>query len=149
MHAAPPVRMACDVGGGWRRAHALVAASAAAVFVVWAGRWLQFDAAVTAAAAVLAAGAAGLFALRAMAQRRCDLDWDGQRWRVTDSDAEGGAVEVVFDLGSWMLLRWTTMPGRQARWLTVRRVDAGGGWAAWRAALYGPVPRAEAAPPRR
>lgn len=79
------------------------------------------------------------------------LRWDRQGWYLMemsrDSDEIGPVqVQVMIDLGGWMLLKFTSdapREGRCARWLPVQRHGLEARWHALRCAVYSP--RAERA----
>jgi hypothetical protein len=128
---APPVSLSCDGGGGWRVAQALLAAAAGGSLAAWAGLHgglaLAAAGAVASAAAVLA-GALGWYRAR---PQPAELRWDGQCWSLGGS---AGQVDVMIDLGAWMLLRFRPAAAGAARWLPVP--DAGPMRHGLRAALF-------------
>lgn len=152
MHAAPPVRMKLapdTMGSGFA---ALCAGLAAANFTAWVAAALAWPLGGAVAAAALAAVLA--VALAGWA-RRCGesaagvLAWDGAAWSWTPASAPPivGEPRVALDLGAWILLRFaaSAAPAR-VRWLAPSRRQAAAAWPFWRAALYAPRPRPEAAP---
>jgi hypothetical protein len=134
----------------------LVAASAAALAAGVAGISGRSDdlslwgGVLMAATLLLALLGAGL----SLRRRPVRLRWDSQDWYLTEARplraAEIGPlqVEVMIDLGSWLLLK-VMSPGAPkrlaARWLPVQRRGIEDRWHALRCALYSP--RAEAAQP--
>ena len=78
------------------------------------------------------------------------LRWDTQRWHLGPADTAGqepwaGELNVVIDLGSWMLLRFRPDAAnslRAARWLPVQRGGLEAQWHALRCAVYSPRPAA-------
>ena len=75
------------------------------------------------------------------------LAWDGQHWRA---DGCPGRVDLMIDLGPWMLLRLQPdEPARRAIWIPVSAADAGASRHALRAAVYSrrskPTPSAQSA----
>ena len=64
------------------------------------------------------------------------LAWDTATWSWSegDPDVRTGALEVVLDLQSLLLLRWSS-PGR-ARWLWAERARLPARWDALRRAVY-------------
>jgi hypothetical protein len=138
---APPVSLRCDGSAAWRGLHALLAATAAASLAAWVllhgGAEASTAGAASAAAALLAAAAGWLRARPEPAELR----WDGQAWWL---DGAAGRVDVMMDLGPWMLLRFRPTAGA-SRWLPVP--DAGPARHGLRAALYSRAAvRAPAAP---
>jgi hypothetical protein len=71
----------------------------------------------------------------------CDLVWNGQTWTA---DGAPSRVEVVFDMGSWLLLRLRPegIPAKVARWrwIPVAAADVGADFHALRVAVYGALP---------
>ena len=73
-------------------------------------------------------------------QRQYSLGWDGAVWRLNtghDEDSPEGRIDVVIDLGGWMLLRWQGRALAAPRWLPVGAGDGGPRWRALRAAAHG------------
>ena len=71
------------------------------------------------------------------------LAWDGQRW---SADGRPGGLELMIDLGPWMLLRLQPdEPARRAIWIPVSVADAGAAWHALRAAVYSRAAKSTAA----
>ena len=78
----------------------------------------------------------------------CRLSWQAQRWQLTPltlageaaGPSEAGEVQLAWDLGSWMGVRWRGAEGA-SRWLAfsehpVARTGQGASaWHAWRVAL--------------
>jgi len=127
---APPVSLRCDGSAAWRMLHALLAAAAAASLVAWGllhGGAQEASAGAASAVAALLAAAAGWFAAR---PESAELRWDGQAWWL---DGAAGRVDVMMDLGPWMLLRFRPAAG-VSRWLPVP--GAGPTRHGLRAALY-------------
>ncbi|MBU6260951.1 MAG: hypothetical protein KGL18_15725 [Burkholderiales bacterium] len=140
MRAAPPVRLCCRGGRAWQAVQSLLPALAAGACVAWIGGWLDLDPAAAALLAALAALLALGLAWRANAPRAVALAWDGERWSV---DAEVGELEVMIDLGSWLLLRLRLRAAVPARWVAVAAGDAGAAMHALRCAVHAraPTPR--------
>ena len=135
--------MRCDGSLAWRLLHVVLAAAAAASLTAWAV--LHGDAGAPAAGASSAAAAllAGVCAWYTTRSAPAGLGWDGQRWTL---DGVHGQVDVMIDLGPWMLLRYRP-PAGAARWLPLP--DAGGALHGLRTALYarGSASGDPAAPP--
>jgi hypothetical protein len=127
VHQAPPVGIVASNAGAWRWAHIVLPALAAGVFTAWAVGLLLLPAAAAAIAVGLLAGRRRPQAL--------ELRWDGRAWLA---DGEPVEVEVMIDLGSWLLLRLRA-GGRRTRWLAVPRREAGSAWHSLRTALYAPA----------
>lgn len=130
MRAAPPVGVTCPAAGAWRLAQALLAGVVAAVLLAWAG--LHLGVAGAGVLACLLATGPAVWVWRRQRPAAAELRWDGQRWTVDGTDAE---VDVMLDLGGWLLLRARPAAGA-GRWLPLSRRDAGPAWHALRAALF-------------
>jgi hypothetical protein len=140
MHGAPPVALVCEGGAVWRGVRAGLPALAAAAFVAWiAGHGGVGPVAQGLAALVAALLAAGV-SWRAAAPRSRALAWDGEAWRLGPAD-EAGTVELMIDLGGWLLLRHTSArAGVAPVWLAVSAQGAGGAWHGLRVALQARAP---------
>jgi hypothetical protein len=118
MHAAPSVTV--DLHGSRRWTAAVCALGALAGGAAGIALLSHLDAMVPSA---LAAGTAAAACTGALAAWRCAphdrgrLAWDGARWLL---DGQPGQLQVMLDLGRWMLLafRAADAPGRP-RWLPV------------------------------
>lgn len=132
MRQAPPVGVTCSGRGGWRAAGVLLAALAGAVITAWAFRHLGLSGPVSLAAASLAAAGAGALAWRLERPCPVHLFWNGRVWCVGEAE---GAVDVMLDLGGWMLLRFHPVAGA-VRWLALARAEAGAAWHPLRSALF-------------
>jgi hypothetical protein len=140
VHQAPPVGIVASNAGAWRWIHIGLPALAAGVVVAWLLGLGEVDAIGAGAAAAVAAFAAGLLARRLAQPQPLELRWDGRVWLA---GGEPVGVELMIDLGSWLLLRLSG--GRRRRWLAVPQHEAGSAWHGLRAALYAP-PGAPATP---
>ncbi len=137
MRQAPPVGVTCLGGGGWRAVGALLAALAAAAVTAWGLQHQGLSGAVSLAAALPAAALAGALAWRLERPRPVDLLWNGRVWCANDAEGE---VDVMLDLGGWMLLRFRPAAGA-VRWLPLAQAQAGAAWHPVRSALFAaPVP---------
>jgi hypothetical protein len=134
VHAAPAVSVLCRQGGAWRWFRALLAALAGAAFVAWGLAHLQLALWPALAFALLAGGLAWWLAQPSPMR----LAWDGQHW---SADGRVGRLDLMMDLGPWMLLRLrpADAPGR-CLWLPLGvgdvEADTGASLHALRAALY-------------
>jgi hypothetical protein len=127
---APPVSLRCDGSAAWQLLHAFLAAAAAASVVSWVLLHGGAEPATAVAASVAVALAAGVAAWHGSRRDSAELRWDGQSWSL---DGAVGRVDVMMDLGPWLLLRFQTTAGA-AHWLPVP--DAGPVRHGLRAALY-------------
>ena len=146
MHAAPPVRFACNAGTRWPRVQRLLFSIAAAVTAAWVAAWLEGSPAWQMAAALAAAAAVGWISARWIARGPATLVWDGLSWSLHECR---GGVEPMVDLGPWMLLRFCpeARPGATAaRWLALDAASAGDAFHLCRAAIYASRPNVEAGP---
>ena len=129
-------------GKGWHALHSVLMALAAGVFCIWLlghaglgalGIWPA------GAAAVISALLVGGLAWRAWHGGAVDLHWDGQCWAV---GGQAGRLDVMLDLGVWLLLRLRPEGAARAHWVAVSASDAGPAMHGLRAALYARVPSA-------
>lgn len=76
------------------------------------------------------------------------LAWSRGNWLLTgpapQATATRGALELMLDLGPWMLLRFRAHDRRASRWFGVDASAAGPRWHLLRAALYRPQRRGTA-----
>lgn len=129
MRAAPPVSVRCHGGVAWRAVQTGLFALAAAVLAAWALAQLGL-----AAAWAVAPG----LAVAAVAWRGCRsgevaLNWDGRAWTA---DGIPGRLEVMVDLGTWLLLRMRLDGGAGRRWIAVSAGEAGLALHGLRAAVH-------------
>ena len=130
MRTAPAVSVQAGRSAGWRAFQALLAALSVAALGAWVLGHLQQPS----WPALMLAPLVAAWAWHAGRQSPVTLVWDGQAWTA---NGEAGALEVMIDLGGWLLLRlWPGEARRQARWIAVSRVDAGPAFHALRAAVY-------------
>ncbi len=69
------------------------------------------------------------------------LAWDGQQWHV---DGRAVRLQLMLDLGPWLLLHLRPADGAAALWLPLAASEAGPAWGPLRAAVYS---RPSSAPP--
>ncbi|MBZ8140456.1 hypothetical protein CLD22_11165 [Rubrivivax gelatinosus] len=142
MRHPPPVALTCSGGAPWRVARSALAAAAGASAAAWASAHLGAGSpsVVFTLAAGLVAGLAGWRLARPLA---AELRWDGATWSV---DGVAGALDLMLDLGGWLLLRLRPAQGAP-RWLAVSAAEAGLRLHPLRAALYWPAATREQPPP--
>jgi hypothetical protein len=151
MRGAPPVALVCDGGVVWRGVQASLHALVAAALVAWVAGHMGFGAAMQAFAAAAGAAPAAVVAWLAAAPQARSLAWDGEQWRLGPAD-HPGTVEVMIDLGGWLLLRHRSTDAAAApAWLAVSATAGGGAMHGLRAALHaGPAsPRRHITSPER
>ena len=130
MRAAPAVGLHCSGGFAWRLVQALVPALAAAAVVAWL-LGLGERPVVMALGVVPLVGAIAWGLARPLSQA---LNWDGQCWRLAGRE---GSIEVMIDLGGWLLLRFdAAAPGARSHLVAVSGSDAGPALHGLRAAVY-------------
>jgi len=144
MHGAPPVALVCEGGAVWRGVRTGLPALAAATFVAWIAGHAGLGLPGQALAALATALPVAALAWRRAAPRPCPLAWDGEQWRLgTAGDA--GSVDVMIDLGGWLLLRHTSHGvGAAPVWLAVSGSAAGAALHGLRLALQARTPAAHA-----
>ena len=147
MRPAPPVSVQATGSGLWRGLHGLLGSLAAAALAAWAGAWWWPESAgpqmwpwLAAVASALVAGA--VLGWRGAAEPPRTLTWSGQRW---EADGVAGELDVMMDLGRWLLLRLRPSDGSAARWLPLCARRSDGAWHPLRAAVYSRPP--ESTPP--
>ena len=124
----------CSRGGAWRWVVTLLPAMATAALLTWGAAHLQLPSASTWPAVALMMSLVALVAWRQARPHALLLAWDGQRWTA---DGCAGDVDLMMDLGPWMLLRLRPEDtARRAIWIPVSATDAGSARHALRAALY-------------
>ncbi|MDE2397699.1 MAG: hypothetical protein KGL43_23570 [Burkholderiales bacterium] len=134
---APPVVVVCSGGSAWHLALALLPASAVASLCAWVLLQSGLEAWAGGTASIAAGCVAAAIAWRRTRPRAVTLGWSGERW---SADGLTGQVEVMIDLGGWLLLRLRPESG-PARWLPVAASEAGASARLLRAALYAPAPK--------
>ena len=137
MRQAPPIALTLSGGGAWRVAQVALPALSAALVVTWLAPWSPIPASpllVVPVSALLAAVACWW----GSAPQSVHLQWNGERWAA---DGSAGEVDLMLDLGPWMLLRFRP-PGARSRWLPVPRREAGASEQGLRVALYSRGPDA-------
>jgi hypothetical protein len=127
---APPIALTLSGSGAWRVAHVALPALSAAVAVFWLSLWLALPFALHLAALTSVLIAAMVWS--GSRPRPVHLRWNGEYWAA---DGRAGEVDVMLDLGPWMLLRFRP-PDDVPRWLPVPRREAGPAEQGLRAALY-------------
>ena len=147
MRSAPATQVVLGADRGWRIAVALYCASAAAALVAWLFLLCGGTAGQAALAAPLAALLAAAFSPVYLPVPTGTLAWDGTEWHWQGCNGE---LDVVMDLGPWMLLRFAAADrGRmRAAHLPVSQASARAGWHGLRTAVYSrrPEPRTPSAP---
>jgi hypothetical protein len=144
MHGAPPVALVCEGGAVWRGVRAGLPALAAAAFAAWVAGHAGLGLPGQALVALVAAVPAATLAWRAAAPQPRALAWDGEHWRLGPAD-QPGRVDVMIDLGGWLLLRHTGDGANAAvTWLAVSGSSAGAALHGLRLALQARAPAAHA-----
>ena len=144
MHGAPPVALVCEGGAVWRGVRTGLPALAAAAFAAWIVGQAGLGSTGQALAALAAALPVAALAWRWVAPRPCALAWDGEQWRLGTA-GEAGSVDVMIDLGGWLLLRHTSHGvGAAPVWLAVSGSAAGAALHGLRLALQARTPAAHA-----
>jgi hypothetical protein len=129
MRAAPPVSVRCNGGAAWRLVQTGLFALAAAVLAAWTLAQLGLATAWAAAPGLAVAA----LAWRGCRSREVALTWDGRAWTA---DGIPGRLEVMIDLGTWLLLRMRLDGGTAPRWIAVSAGEAGLALHGLRAAVH-------------
>ena len=129
---APPVEVQGQGGAFWRVLGVGLPALAAGSLGAWGLLMVGLDDlwAWVGASKLAALAAAGLSLRR---PRRHRLGWDGRQWQVNGHAAQ---VQLMLDLGPWLLLRVQAGAAAGPRWLPLAASEAGPAWAPLRTALY-------------
>ncbi len=148
MRASPAFQVSIRHFGVWQGAVGLLLAAAVAATATWlatsdrhVGRTL-FWASALVSITLVAIAARHLLCVPA------SLRWDGQQWHLGRLAERGdepltGTLQVLIDLGPWLLLRFVSdgMNGRVcAPWLPVQRQGLEAHWHALRCAVYSSRP---------
>ena len=143
---APAVRVACVAGPVWHALRALLCCLAVAVIVGWPLRMGGVAPLTSLVVAMLAALAAGIGFARATRAASPTLQWDGTGWSLLvptwPQAVPVRAVDVMIDLGHWLLLRAHSEAGKVI-WLTTSHTDAPGDFVALCRALHARRPTPE------
>ncbi|MDO9091956.1 MAG: hypothetical protein Q7U99_04825 [Rubrivivax sp.] len=138
MSAAPAVSVQGSGGNAWRLLQSGLPAVSAAALVAWGlGHWqLPLWPAWTTLPVM------AFVAWRGLRPRAIHLSWDGQIWQA---DGQPGPVEVMVDLGPWLLLRLKPVAPASGKtsasvWIPLAASEAGPALHALRAAVYCPAP---------
>jgi hypothetical protein len=141
MRAAPAVDAALDAGVPERMLILLLHGLAGVTLALWvaAHAALGFTLPVLVGAAVAGAGLATLgawLARRALPVDAGRLRWDGQVWSwLGPADQLLSRLEVMLDLGVWVLLRLHRADGARPLWRVASERGAGAAWHGLRVAL--------------
>ena len=141
MRSTPPAVEVTLAPG--RREQGMVAAFYAVTFVLL-GAWMASHGMVPAVIALPVAGLLGAWlGWKSLLPLHGTLRWDGRGWWLGTSGGAAHAlhsVNLMIDLGGWMLLRAQAGPTPvsrvSGRWCGVASRDVGEGWHGLRLALY-------------
>jgi len=144
MRAAPAFQLSLQRFALWRVTVLALAALALAVILAWWGAQPGPRGTGVWVLALTGATAALLPALWVLRQRPVELRWDGRAWQLGAPTAAAltGELNVVLDLGAWMLLRFKSSASSAIVWLPVQRRGLEGQWHALRCAVYAARPAA-------
>ncbi len=128
--------------GAWRWGVVALTGAAGASMALWLAALFGTAAGASAVSTAAAALAAAVAAVRATRLGPLELGFDGLQWSLEGCGAVG-RVDVVIDLGSWMLLRHVSQDARgRVHWLPVSRARLGARWHALRCAACAGAPQA-------
>ena len=160
MRGSPPCAVVVRRFVVWRSAVCVVALAGVSALVAWVllapvGQLVAVRVGVGLAGLASLALAASLVRTRPVVVR-----WDGVAWTVADpanvvAAPLAGTLDVAIDVGSFMLLRFTSngiRPPLGVRWIPVERRGLEREWHSFRCAVYSPRPVAgsvDAADPQR
>ena len=151
MRTAPALQLTVARFGQWRAGLVLLSLTAVVTSLAW-----SVTATVPAPVAIaLPCVSVLIVGVLYRAERRrvpCLLHWDGQQWIWNPAGADSGTpqrgqVEVVIDLGRWMLLKLVPALGdvgvrQPGFWLPVQAAGLERHWHPLRCAVYSPTPAA-------
>jgi hypothetical protein len=140
MRTAPAVHLSLEADTSWRVGLCLLGAAAAASPLMWLALWLLVPPlAALGVAAAVALLVAGLLWRRSGVSARA-LAWDGAQWWLLardESAPRAGRVQLMIDLGAWLLLRFRAARGdARGHWLALSQARHRPHWHALRCALY-------------
>lgn len=139
MRGAPPVQMAVGRDARWGAFCLVLSALAGATAAVWAVMALHMPGPAAVPAALFGICSAGVLMRPVILTGPSGLlAWDGQRWALR---GRPGEVDVMLDLGGWMLLRVHCADG--GTWVPLA-LPRDGRSALFRAALHAHAGRAAA-----
>ncbi len=145
MRAAPPIELMLPSGRREQAASALLFALAGGTAAYWlqALHWLWALPAAPWVLPALAALLAACVGRRLWRPLQGRLRWDGAGWSVAPAVQAAtaqvlplGRLDLMLDLGGWMLLRGRPAAGGCARWAGVRSGEVGPVWHGLRVALF-------------
>ena len=149
MHAAPAVSVRSSGDGLWRLFGVLMPAVAGSTL----GAWALAHAQLPVWPALFLIPMTSLPLWRLVKPQPFEFRWDGQRWLAlgTGTLDEEGSVDVMLDLGPWLLVRWRPVAaGHRRRWVSLSAAQALPDLHALRAAVYcrrpEPTPGTRSAP---
>ena len=146
MRHAPAVRVPCVAGALWRYLPMVLHSVTAAAMALWCLHWAGVESLWSWLAAAAAAAVVVVWFALAVKPTASTLQWDGTSWSLLGRDTEQpialSRVDVMMDLGAWLLLRTLDAEGG-VRWLPVHRRDAPADFRALCRAAYAHASAAE------
>jgi hypothetical protein len=147
MRAAPVFQISLHHFGVWRFAIYFLSVLSNLVFATWLWMHEAFAQPLAWGVFVLMMVLTGLLARTLLHNPALGLRWDGQAWHVGQWPAASdswtpGSMQVMLDLGFWMLLRFTPSawaPDAAPQWLPVQRLGLEAQWHGLRCSLYSPT----------
>jgi hypothetical protein len=121
MRTAPAVHLSLEADTPWRAGLCLLGAAAAASLLLWLALWAHTP-------LLVALGAAAAAALT-----RAVLLW---RRGGGDAEPRAGQVQLMVDLGAWLLLRFHPAQGAREHWVALSQARHRPHWHALRCALH-------------
>ena len=145
MRSAPPVRWACAANLGWLATQLALNSTAAAVGVAWLAGWNGWSSPVPLAAGLGGAALAAFVSWRGLRHGPVAVEWNSGHWSLQDTTGRHrpGQLDVMIDLGGWLLLRFRPEDGslrRRSHWFATSCGGRHAAWSAFRAALYSSAP---------
>ena len=144
MRSAPPVRWVCEANAGWIAVQVTLNAAAAAVGAGWLAAMVGFPTPFPLSAGLAAATLAALASWRWLRHAPVAVEWNGREWNLGEGPGRAaGQLDVMIDLGGWLLLRFRPEDGslrRRSHWFATSCGGRHAAWSAFRAALYSSAP---------
>ena len=148
MRAAAPIEVTVKSSAAWETGVAVLCGIGLAGIGAWADAGRDQHGLFWLIAAAAASGVIALAAVRPLLDAPSRLRWDGAAWRLAsgashpagDEPGPAGRLQVMIDLGDWMLVRFVDGSGwrRRVRWLALQRSADPAQWHALRCAVFAP-----------
>jgi hypothetical protein len=139
MRTAPAVHLSLEADTPWRVGLCLLGAAAAASLLLWLALWSHTPLLVALGAAAVAALTGAVLLWRRGGGDAVTLAWDGAQWwlrRRGEAEPRAGQMQLMVDLGAWLLLCFHPVQGACAHWVALSQARYRPHWHALRCALH-------------